>query len=254
MNTQPSKAVEASVIIIGNEILSGRTQDKNIAFLGERLNALGINLAEVRIVPDKEHRIIEAVKTLHTTYDYVFTTGGIGPTHDDITAESIANAFGVPIELNPEAVRMLEERYEPDMLNESRLRMARIPKGAILIENPISKAPGFKIENVYVLAGVPEIAQAMFESVAQTLKTGEPIVSATVLCAGLPEGNLAGPLSDIQKRHPDVDIGSYPYWRIGAFGTSVVVRGQNQLDVSAAAKEIMEIATELGCTPALESA
>jgi molybdenum cofactor synthesis domain-containing protein len=204
--------VTAALLVIGDEILSGRTKDKNIGFLAEYLTAIGIDLREVRVVPDDEDAIIEALNALRVRNTYLFTTGGIGPTHDDITADCVAKALGVSIDHDPRAVALLRERYpDPKDLNESRLRMARIPAGADLIENPISKAPGFMVGNVIVMAGVPSIMQAMLENVTPRLKTGVKLQSVSVDSGGLPEGIYASGLGAIQKDHPDVIIGSYPF-------------------------------------------
>ena len=240
-----NRVVTAALLIIGNEILSGRTRDANLPFLAEQLGGLGVRLAEVRVVPDAEAEIVSAVNTLRGRYDYVFTTGGIGPTHDDITAGSVAKAFGVAVERNAEAVALLEGHYEPGQLNEARLRMATIPVGASLIDNPVSKAPGFRIGNVFVMAGVPKIMQAMFDGIAPTLMGGAPVRSLSLSC-GLPEGALAGPLGAIQKDHPDIDIGSYPYFRSGRFGVTVVLRGTrpDRLETAAA-----KVAAAVSCLP-----
>ncbi len=242
--------VTAALLIIGNEILSGRTKDANLPFLAERLGALGVRLAEARVVADVEAEIVAAVNTLRGRYDYVFTTGGIGPTHDDITAASVAKAFGVAIERNAKAVALLESHYEPGQLNEARLRMATIPVGASLIENPVSKAPGFRLGNVFVMAGVPKIMQAMFDGVAPTLTGGPPMRSRNLTC-GLPEGTLAAPLGQIQIRHPDIDIGSYPYFRAGRFGVTVVLRGTDVSHLDTAAEEVAAAIRDLGGEPSL---
>src|SRR5919107_1431062 len=169
-------AVTAAILVIGDEILSGRTKDKNIGYIAEYLTGIGVDVREVRVVPDVEDEIVGAVNALRARYTYLFTTGGIGPTHDDITADSVAKAFGVPIDVDPRAVAVMRERYKPEDLNEARLRMARIPQGADLVANPISKAPGFRIGNVVVMAGVPNIMQAMLDSVAPTLETGARMI------------------------------------------------------------------------------
>ena len=215
--------VTAGFLVIGDEILSGRTKDKNVGFLAEYLTAIGIDLREVRIVPDIMEEIVDAVNGLRARYTYVFTSGGIGPTHDDITADSIAKAFGIPIDIDPRARAILEDHYPSGTLTEARLRMARIPQGADLIENPVSKAPGFRIENVHVMAGVPSIMQAMVDAVAPTLKTGRKMLSRTVE-TGLPESRLAERLGQIQAQFPQTLIGSYPRSRDGRFTTQVVIR------------------------------
>src|SRR5919107_4329286 len=194
-------AVTAAILVIGDEILSGRTKDKNIGYIAEYLTGIGVDLREVRVVPDVEEEIVAAVNALRSRYTYLFTTGGIGPTHDDITADCIAKAFGVGIDHDPRAVAMLRERYTPEELNEARMRMARIPDGASLIENPISKAPGFRIGNVFVMAGVPSIMQAMLDNIAPTLETGARMVIETIDATGLAEGNYAEGLAAIAAVH-----------------------------------------------------
>lgn len=233
-----SDPVRACLIIIGNEILSGRTHDKNLPYLAEELNTLGVRLVETRVIPDIEDTIIETLNECRAKFDYVFTTGGIGPTHDDITSECVAKAFGVAIELNAEAHDLLKSHYDnPADLNEARLRMARIPVGAELIQNPISKAPGFRMENVYVMAGVPMIMQAMFQGIKHQLIGGKPMVSRSV-GGYIPEGTIAKVLAEIQGDFPATDIGSYPFLREGKLGTTLVVRGENPDDVNQAAERI----------------
>jgi molybdenum cofactor synthesis domain-containing protein len=212
----------ACALIIGNEILSGRTQDANLSYLASRLNELGIRLAEVRVLPDVEAVLVAAIRELHERFDYVFTTGGIGPTHDDITVECVAKAFEVPVILHPEAQRKLEAFYGED-INEARLRMARAPAGGSLIENPLSVAPGIRMENVFVLAGIPKIMQAQFESLAGGLPGGRPMLSHSVPVV-LAESLVAPGLAALQDRFPDVEMGSYPFKRGGRFGTSLVLR------------------------------
>jgi molybdenum cofactor synthesis domain-containing protein len=233
-----SDPVRACLIIIGNEILSGRTHDKNLPYLAEELNTLGVRLVETRVIPDIEDTIIETLNECRAKFDYVFTTGGIGPTHDDITSECVAKAFGVAIELNADAHDLLKSHYDnPADLNEARLRMARIPVGAELIQNPISKAPGFRMENVYVMAGVPMIMQAMFQGIKHQLIGGKPMVSRSV-GGYIPEGTIAKVLAEIQGDFPETDIGSYPFLREGKLGTTLVVRGENPDDVNQAAERI----------------
>ena len=223
-----SDSVTAAMLVIGDEILSGRTKDKNIGYIAEYMTALGIDLREVRVVPDIEEEIVTALNALRHRYSYVFTTGGIGPTHDDITADCVAKAFGVTIDHDPRAVAMLRERYaNPEDLNEARLRMARIPAGSDLIENPISKAPGFVTGNVIVMAAVPSIMQAMLDNVAPTLKTGAKMLSVNVDASGFPEGVYATPLSALQKNHPGIIIGSYPHFDGKSFTNQVVLRGRD---------------------------
>ncbi|MBD8890301.1 competence/damage-inducible protein A [Roseibium litorale] len=231
--------VTAGFLVIGDEILSGRTKDKNIGFLADYLTAIGIDLCEVRIVPDIREKIVEAVNELRARYTYVFTSGGIGPTHDDITADSMAAAFGVSIDVDPRARAILEAHYPPGQLTAARLRMARIPEGADLIENPVSKAPGFRIGNVHVMAGVPSIMQAMMDSIAPTLKTGAKMLSNTV-DAALPESRLAERLAEIQQEFPETLIGSYPRTTDGRFTTQVVIRCRNEDSLERATKKVEE--------------
>jgi len=240
--------VTAAVIVIGNEILSGRTQDTNLKFLGERLHALGIRLMEARVVRDTETAIVEAVNACRAAYDYVFTTGGIGPTHDDITARCVAKAFGVPVERNAEAERRLLAQYDPKDVNEARLSMADMPVGASLIDNPVSVAPGFRIANVFVMAGVPAIARAMFEGLAHELAGGAPVSSRTI-ASELAEGALAEGLGALQERYPTLEIGSYPYFRLGRFGVSVVLRGTEEEMLDKAADALRDLIRGLGAEP-----
>jgi molybdenum cofactor synthesis domain-containing protein len=232
----PDGVVTAAVLVIGDEILSGRTKDKNIGYIAEYLTALGIDLMEVRVVGDEETAIVAAVNALRSRYSYVFTTGGIGPTHDDITAESIARAFGVTIDYDPRAMKILSDRLAQTgaELNEARLRMTRIPAGADLVLNPVSAAPGFWLGNVIVLAGVPSIMQAMLDGVAPKLKTGVRILSETVR-ADAREGDIGSPLGEIAKAHPEVAIGSYPFFdeRRGP-NTNVVLRARDPQKLAAA--------------------
>src|SRR5690606_9683684 len=240
--------VTAAMLVIGNEILSGRTRDANMHFLAGKLTEAGIRLMEARVVPDVEDTIVAAVNELRGRYDYVFTSGGIGPTHDDITGECIARAFGVGIDVQPEARRRLEAHYEPGMLNAARLRMARIPDTATLIDNPVSAAPGFRIGNVLVMAGVPMIFQAMVASVLPTLTGGDRLLSRTVICQ-VPEGAVAEPLGALQKEYPDVEMGSYPAFRGGKASTSIVLRSTDRQRLDAAAGRMHEIFRQLGGEP-----
>lgn len=219
--------ITAGFLVIGDEILSGRTKDKNIGFLADYLTSIGIDLCEVRIVPDITERIVEAVNSLRAQYTYVFTSGGIGPTHDDITADSIAKAFGVGIDVDPRARAIMEAHYPAGHLTPARLRMARIPEGADLIENPVSKAPGFRIGNVHVMAGVPAIMQAMVDSIAPTLKTGRVMLSRSVE-APMPESRIAERIGEIQAEFPSTLIGSYPRSVDGKFITNIVVRSRDE--------------------------
>ncbi|MFI4987135.1 MAG: competence/damage-inducible protein A [Alphaproteobacteria bacterium] len=241
-----ARIVTAAVLVIGNEILSGRTKDVNLAYLAGELSKLGVRLMEARVVPDIEARIVEAVNALRAQYDYVFTTGGIGPTHDDITAECIAKAFGVPLRRHPDAVRILASRFKnPADLNEARLRMANVPEGGSLVENPVSGAPGFQMGNVFVMAGVPSIMQAMFQGVKQRLVGGAPMLSHTV-ATNLPEGKIAEALGALQQQHPEVEIGSYPFYRQGRFGVSLVMRATERAAIERTAKELCAMLTALG--------
>jgi molybdenum cofactor synthesis domain-containing protein len=239
------RTVTAALIIVGNEILSGRTQDANLAFLATELNEAGIQLREVRVVPDAEADIVDAVNALRARHDHVFTTGGIGPTHDDITSACVAKALGVPFGLHPEAERRLRAYYPAEKLNEARLKMAETPQGAELIDNPVSVAPGFTIGNVHVLPGVPSILQAMFAGLKPRLQGGATVRSRTltVLC---PEGEIATPLGEIQARHPTVEIGSYPFMRQNSFGTSLVLRSVDPDAIDAAADAILAEVRERG--------
>ena len=237
-----SAIVTAAMLVIGDEILSGRTKDRNIGHLADMMTAVGIDLKEVRIVADDQDQIVAAVNALRAKYTYVFTTGGIGPTHDDITADSIAAAFGVPCEYDAKAYAMLEASYARRGLEftEARKRMARMPRGADHIENPVSTAPGFRIGNVHAMAGVPQIFQAMLDTVIPDLRTGARMLSATVQCP-FGEGVIGTLLADIQKAHPDTIIGSYPKYQDGTFWTELVVRARDQaaLDAARAAVEAM---------------
>jgi molybdenum cofactor synthesis domain-containing protein len=239
----------ACLLVIGNEVLSGRTRDANVQFLATRLGEIGIPLREVRIIPDVPATIIAAVNETRATYDHVFTTGGIGPTHDDITSECVAAAFGVPWEPHPDAWARMERHYAPGEFNAARQRMATMPRGAALIDNAISIAPGFTIGNVHVLAGVPRIMQAMFESLAPTLEGGPPIASRTVHADGVMEGRIAEGLADIQRRWPALDIGSYPYYRMGGGGVALVAKGVDAAAVDAAAHDITALLRAIGSKP-----
>lgn len=236
--------VTAAFLVIGDEILSGRTKDKNIGFVADYLTSLGIDLKEARVVPDEKPEIIAAVNALRARYDYVFTSGGIGPTHDDITAECIAEAFGVALNLDPRAIAIMEIHYAPGQFTDARKRMARIPDGADLIENKVSKAPGFRIGNVHVMAGVPAIMQAMMDAIAPTLKTGTKMLSETVP-ADMPESRLADRLSDIQKAYPQTLIGSYPQANNGKFTTQIVIRSRDETILKAATEDVARAVAEL---------
>ena len=215
--------MKAALIIIGNEILSGRTKDKNLAYLAEWLNEIGIQLYEVRVIRDDEDEIIDCVNLLRKKFDYVFTTGGIGPTHDDITTESIAKAFDVELETNPDALKILQGYYKKGDLNEARLKMTLLPIGAELVDNPVTKAPGFKMDNVFVMAGIPSIMQGMLEGARVFLETGTKMSSKSI-DVFMPESFVATELSQIQDNYLNVEIGSYPFNKDGKFGTSLVMR------------------------------
>jgi molybdenum cofactor synthesis domain-containing protein len=231
-------AITAAVLVIGDEILSGRTKDKNIGYIAEYLTGMGIDLSEVRVVPDVPEKIISAVNALRAEYTYLFTTGGIGPTHDDITAECVAAAFGVTIDEDERALTLLRERYTEEELTPARRRMARIPAGASLIENPISKAPGFRLGNTLVMAGVPSIMQAMLDNAAPTLEGGVKMLSVSLSTCGLPEGVYAAGLGDLAKAHPGVSMGSYPSFRDGGFHNEIVLRARDAALLEAAREAV----------------
>lgn len=229
----------AAMLVIGDEILSGRTRDANMHHLAGELTRVGIDLKELRVVSDDGDAIVAAVQALSGAYDTVFTSGGIGPTHDDITAENVARAFGVHIDVREDARALLAAHYirVGQELNAARLRMARIPDGATLIDNPVSIAPGFTIENVHVMAGVPAIFKAMVESVLPTLTGGQPLISETLeIHRG--EGDIAGPLAGLADRYPGLSLGSYPFQRDGKFGANIVIRGGDGTQVAAALAEL----------------
>jgi molybdenum cofactor synthesis domain-containing protein len=239
----------ACLLVIGNEVLSGRTQDANIKFLATRLGEIGMPLREVRVIPDVAETIVATVNDVRARFDHVFTTGGIGPTHDDITSECIAVAFGVPWEKHPEAFPEMAACYPPGEFNAARQRMATMPRGASLIRNPVSRAPGFSIGNVHVFAGVPRIMQAMFESLAPELVGGPPIVARAVHARALPEGVIAEGLAAIQARHPGVDLGSYPYYRTAGNGVAIVAKSADPALAETAITEVTALMTQLGATP-----
>ena len=246
MNDAPTSAeiVTAAIVVIGDEILSGRTKDKNIGFIAEYLTNIGIDLREVRIVSDDMDAIIEAVNAVRARYDHVFTTGGIGPTHDDITCDAIGAAFGVPVRLDERILAMMRTRYSEDQLTPGRLRMARTPEGAELVKNPVSVLPGFKIGNVHVLAGVPSVMQAMFDALAPTLATGKIMLSKTIE-ANQPEGLVAAPLGAIQDAHSQTSIGSYPYFDGKIFTTRIVVRARDETLLENAAADVVDMLATL---------
>ncbi len=245
------KVVTACVLIIGNEVPSGRTEDANLHWLAGRLGEVGVRLAEARVIPDIHETIAATVNETRAAFDYVITTGGIGPTHDDITTEAVATAFGVEVERNPEAVAILEDAMPKDRLNAARMRMAEMPVGATLVHNPVSRAPGFRLGNVFVLAGVPSIMRAMFDSFRHELVGGDPMLSATVVC-NLAEGDIAAGLEAIQNNHPGVDIGSYPYFRAGKYGVSLVVRCTGAGELDQVSEEVRDMIRGLGAEPLME--
>jgi molybdenum cofactor synthesis domain-containing protein len=233
--------VTAAILVIGDEILSGRTKDKNIGYIAEYLTAIGVDLREVRVVADVEDDIVAALNALRHRYTYVFTTGGIGPTHDDITADSVAKAFGVPIDYDPRAVALLQQRFKGPDLNEARMRMTRIPQGADLVTNKVSLAPGFWIGNVIVMAGVPSIMQAMLDEVGPKLKTGKQMLSVSIR-ADAREGDIGTELGDLAKLHPDASFGSYPFFDDNAGpNTNIVVRSRDPEKLAAAAAAAHEM-------------
>jgi molybdenum cofactor synthesis domain-containing protein len=229
--------VTAGLLVIGDEILSGRTKDKNIGTIADHLTSIGIRLSEVRVVPDEETEIIGALNAMRGRYDYVFTTGGIGPTHDDITADSVAKAFGVPIDVDPRAVAIMRQRHSEVDMTPARLRMSRIPAGADLVENSVSLAPGFFIGNVIVMAGVPKIMEAMLDAVTPRLRTGAKMNSVTIH-SPTREGTIAPFLSAAQTDYPDVRMGSYPYMTDGRFGVHLVLRAVDPVRLEEAARHL----------------
>ena len=232
--------MKASLIIIGNEILSGRTQDKNLSYLANWLNEIGIQLAEVRVIRDEEEIVVETVNYLRSTYDYVFTTGGIGPTHDDITSLCIAKAFGVELEINAGALGILKEYYKDGELTDARMKMTKMPVGSELIENPVSRAPGFKMDNVFVLAGIPSIMQGMLEGARKHLTVGE-VVKSKSIDVYTPESNVADALTDLQNKYSEVEIGSYPFNKDNRFGTSVVMRSSDEEKLKNCESDLKEL-------------
>jgi len=239
----------ACLLVIGNEVLSGRTQDLNIAFLAKGLGAIGIPLREVRVIPDIIETIVTTVNEVRTRYDHVLTTGGIGPTHDDITSECIARAFGVPWEPHPETWALMEASYKPGEFNAARQRMATMPRGATLIKNKLSVAPGFTMGNVHVMAGVPRVMQSMWEALGPTLKGGTPVQSRATHVFGLSEGAIAEGLERIQKEHPDLDLGSYPFYRTGGNGVTLVAKGTDVADLGTCISAVATLIRDLGYDP-----
>ena len=229
--------VTAAVMIIGDEILSGRTQDTNLAAIAKCIGTYGVDLAEARVVPDDEDEIVAALNHLRAKYDYVITTGGIGPTHDDITADCVAKAFGVALHEHPEIIAMMESRWKTE-LNAARRRMARVPEGGSLVKNPVQGPPGFQIGNVFVLAGVPSIMRGMLEDVGPRLKGGAVVISRTLRVDGSGEGNIAAPLEAVARAHPDLSLGSYPFFSNEGYGSNLVIRGRDVTEVEATLAEL----------------
>ena len=235
--------VNASILIIGNEILSGRTQDTNTSTIATWLNSIGVSVAEVRVIPDVEEKIVETLNFLRSTYDYVFTTGGIGPTHDDITAQSVSKAFGIKYEVHKEAFKILEKYYQPGEFNDGRQKMAWMPENANLILNPTSGAPGFYVENVFSLPGVPSILKSMLGGLDHLITGGAPILSHTINLRTV-ESEIAKSLTQVQNNNQDVEIGSYPFFRAGKLGVSIVVRSTDKAKIDTCNNEILKFVSE----------
>jgi len=240
-----SEVVTAAVLIIGDEILSGRTQDTNLNTIARYLAAFGVDLAEARVVGDIKAEIIAALDALRTRYDYVITTGGIGPTHDDITADCVAEAFGVELEEHPEILAMMAARWRGE-LNPARRRMARVPRGGSLVKNPVQGPPGFQIGNVFVLAGVPQVMRGMLEDVGPRLRTGAVVIARTVRVEGAGEGVIAAPLAALAKAHPTLSLGSYPFFGPEGFGSNLVVRGRDGEEVAATVEALVAALDGIG--------
>jgi molybdenum cofactor synthesis domain-containing protein len=237
--------VTAAVMIIGDEILSGRTQDTNLNFIAKYLGTYGVDLAEARVVPDIKEEIIPALNTLRAKYDYVITTGGIGPTHDDITADCVAEAFGVELYEHPEIIAMMQSRWQGE-LNAARRRMARVPQGGSLVKNAVQGPPGFQIENVFVLAGVPMVMRGMMDDVVPKMRTGAVVIARTVRVEGAGEGVIAEPLANLAKAHPELSIGSYPFYGPQGYGSNLVVRGRDGEAVERTVTDLMEALADIG--------
>ena len=235
--------VNASILIIGNEILSGRTQDTNTSTLAIWLNSIGVNVSEVRVIPDEEKIIVDTLNLLRTTYDYVFTTGGIGPTHDDITAQSVSKAFGIKYEVHKEAFKILEAYYQPGEFNKGRQKMTWMPSKANLILNPTSGAPGFNVENVFCLPGVPSILKSMLGGIKDKIIGGKPIMSSTISLRTV-ESEIASSLTKLQNENSEVEIGSYPFFHAGKLGVSIVVRSENQSKIDQCNSQILKFVKE----------
>ena len=235
--------VNAAILIIGNEILSGRTQDTNTSTLATWLNSIGVKVGEVRVIPDIEKTIIDTINLLRKNYDYVFTTGGIGPTHDDITAESISKAFGLKYEIHQEAFEILEAYYKKGEFNEGRQKMVWMPQNANLILNPTSGAPGFNVENVFCLPGVPSILKSMLGGLKNRIVGGEPILSKTISLRTV-ESEIAKSLTEVQENNQDVEIGSYPFFQAGKLGVSIVIRSEDQSKIDSCNSQILKFVNE----------
>jgi molybdenum cofactor synthesis domain-containing protein len=235
--------VNAAILIVGNEILSGRTQDTNTSTLAIWLNSIGVKVGEVRVIPDIEKTIIDTLNTLRSIYDYVFTTGGIGPTHDDITAESVSKAFGLKYEIHKEAYKILKAYYKPGEFNEGRQKMVWMPENANLILNPTSGAPGFNVENVFCLPGVPSILKSMLGGLTNRIVGGKPILSFTISLRTV-ESEIANALTKVQDDNKDVEIGSYPFFQAGKLGVSIVIRSEDQFKIDNCNSQILEFVNE----------
>jgi molybdenum cofactor synthesis domain-containing protein len=235
--------VNAAILIIGNEILSGRTQDTNTSTLATWLNSIGVKVGEVRVIPDVEKTIVDTLNLLRTTYNYVFTTGGIGPTHDDITAESVSKTFGLKYEIHKEAYEILEAYYKPGEFNEGRQKMVWMPKNANLILNPTSGAPGFSVENVFCLPGVPSILKSMLGGLTNNIVGGEPILSLTISLRTV-ESEIADSLTKVQNNNKDVEIGSYPFFQAGKLGVSIVIRSEDQSKIENCNSQILKFVNQ----------
>lgn len=241
-----SKTVTACMLIIGNEILSGRTQDVNLNFLAKSLNELGVRMVEARVIPDIEETIVNTVNECREKFDHVFTTGGIGPTHDDITAVCIAKAFGTEVIIHPDIEERIRRREAPPEVMESRLLMARVPKGATLIDNPTGGPQGFQMGNVFVMAGVPMVMQAMVSSLTKERLGGTNPVRSRTIGAYLGESQIAKRLGDLQERYPDVDIGSYPFYRESGYGTNLVIRGTDEAELEEIKQALRAMIIDMG--------
>ncbi len=246
-----SETVTAAVLIIGDEILSGRTQDTNLNAIARYLAPFGVDVAEARVVGDVKAEIVGALNALRAAYDYVITTGGIGPTHDDITAECVAEAFGVELHEHPQIVALMTARWAGD-LNAARRRMARIPVGGSLVKNPVQGPPGFQIGNVFVLAGVPQIMRGMLEDVGPRLRTGAVVISRTVRVEGMGESAIAAPLEALAKAHPALSLGSYPFFGEGGYGSNLVIRGRDRSEVEATAEALVARLAGIGAAAVVQ--